>query len=363
MLRCAALGVAAALCLAPWSPARAAKFDVLELPAVPSHLATKSLLYTVRQFGERYFATGIQGIIIYSDDGGESWTQAEVPVRSSLLDIDFPTPELGWAVGHEGVILHSADGGRSWVKQYDGIRYGVEGLAFYRKLAEEHPGNDIFPALVSEMEFSLEQGADKPFFRVKCVSEAECYALGAYGMVMATFDGGAHWVHRLHAMDNENLYHYFDFSPLPKEGRYFIAGEAGLFLIADISLPFEEQYASRVHSVPWEGSFFASADTADGAIVLGGLRGRMFRTADEGNTWVVMDKPDTSSIMDAVRLADGRLVAVGVAGEVLVSSDNGHSFSRAPVGELGRLASVAEGPGGTLILAGSKGITKIALPR
>ncbi len=94
----------------PWAattPSVPPKYDVLQLPAVPSALASKSLIYSIRKFGDRFFATGHHGHILYSDDGGESWQQAQVPVRSSILDIDFPTPELGWAVGHEGVILHS----------------------------------------------------------------------------------------------------------------------------------------------------------------------------------------------------------------------------------------------------------------
>jgi len=114
-------------------------YDVLELPAVPSHLATTSLIYSISKFGDRHFATGHRGHILYSDDGGDSWQQAEVPVRSSILDIDFPNPELGWAVGHEGVILNSTDGGKTWAKQYDGLRYGEEGLAYYQELAAAEP--------------------------------------------------------------------------------------------------------------------------------------------------------------------------------------------------------------------------------
>lgn len=347
------------LFLAPWCPIHAAEeFDVLTRPAVPSAIASRSLIYAVRKFGDRYFATGIQGHILYSDDGGDSWTQAQVPVRSSLLSIDFPTPEQGWAVGHEGVILHSSDGGKTWVKQYDGIRYAEEGLAFYRKMAKENPDNEVFATLADEMQFAIDQGADKPFFKVKCLNDKRCYAVGAYGMSVVTFDGGETWENNMYRNENESFNHLFDYAPLPTPGRYFIAGEAGLFLIADL----KERKSTRVHSVPWEGSFFCSAATADGAIVMGGLRGRMFRTADEGATWVAIDKPTTSSILAAIRLSDGRLVAVGAAGEVLLSIDNGFTFTLLPIGQLGPLSSVAEGPGDTLLLAGLKGIRKVALP-
>jgi photosystem II stability/assembly factor-like uncharacterized protein len=147
------MAVLLAVTIAPWSASYAARYDVLELPAVPSELASTSLIFTVRKFGDRYFAVGHRGHILYSDDGGDSWSQAEVPVRSTLLDIHFPTPESGWAVGHEGVILHSADGGKTWAKQYDGLRYGEEGLAFYQNLVEENPDNELYPYFVEEMEF------------------------------------------------------------------------------------------------------------------------------------------------------------------------------------------------------------------
>jgi len=112
-----ALTVAATSSAAPEStqesPPESALYDVLNLPAVPSALAAESLIYSISKFGDRYFATGQHGHILFSDDGGESRQQADVPVRSSILDIDFPSPELGEAVGHEGEILHSNDAGQT----------------------------------------------------------------------------------------------------------------------------------------------------------------------------------------------------------------------------------------------------------
>jgi photosystem II stability/assembly factor-like uncharacterized protein len=137
-----------------------------------------------------------------------------------------------------------------------------------------------------------------------------------------------------------------------------MSGEAGLFLIGDIN----KRQATRIHSVPWEGSFFASVDTADGAIVLGGLRGRMFRTADAGQTWTVVEKPPTSAIVAETRLADGTLVAGGVGGEILVSDDNGISFSLDPSsGTVGNIFSLTEGEGNTLLIAGPRGIKTATL--
>ena len=344
---------------APWSVSAAERYDVLELPAVPSEMASRSMIYSIHRFGDRFFATGHRGHIIFSDDGGESWQQAEVPVRSAILDIHFPTPELGWAVGHEGVILHSSDGGKTWVKQFDGLRYGTEGLAFYQKLAEENPDNEDYPYYVEEMQFAIEQGADKPLFKVRFHDENHGHALGAYGMILVTRDGGQNWEHVLHHMENDSFYHVFDFAPLPGKGRFFLSGEAGLFMVGDI---YAEE-GKLIHSVPWEGSFFTSAAAPSGAIVMGGLRGRRFRTEDEGTTWTVVEKPPTSSIVASVTLSSGVMVFAGIGGELVFSTDDGVSFNYLPLRTGNRIYAVEEGPEGTLLVGGPAGIQKLTLPQ
>lgn len=359
-IRRALFAVCLALAVSPWSAASWAKsYDVLELPAVPSELATKSMIFSIRKFGERYFATGHRGHILFSDDGGDSWTQAEVPVRSSILDISFPTPELGWAVGHEGVILHSSDGGKTWVKQYDGLRYGTEGLAYYTRLTEENPDNELYPYLMEEMEFAISQGADKPLFNVQFHSPEYGHVTGAYGMILKTEDGGQNWEHVLHTTENDSFYHVFDIALLPGDKRFFMSGEAGLFMIGDA----EAETALVVETVPWEGSFFSVAAANDGSIVLGGLRGRMFRTTDEGLTWDEVKKPPTSSIVESELLDDGRLIFVGIGGEILASSDNGANFDALPLRTGSRIYTVEKGPDGFILVGGPAGIQKLKLPQ
>lgn len=355
----ALLGMVLATILLPWSGSWAKTFDVLDLPAVKSDIASTSLIYTIRGFHGTYYATGIQGHILYSEDGGDTWTQADVPVRSSITDIYFPTPELGWAVGHEAVILHSADGGKTWTKQFDGFRYGTEGIAYYQKLAAENPDDDYFPYLVEEMQFAIDQGADKPFFKVHFHDEKFGHALGAYGMIMRTTDGGENWEHVLHTTDNDSFYHIFDFAPLPEPGRFFLAGEAGLFMIGDINT----RTATMVENVPWEGSFFTAIAAADGSILAGGLRGRMFSTSDEGQTWQEVQKPPGSSLVASTRLADGTLIFAGIAGDMIFSTDNGATFNYLPVRSGNRIYTLTEGPAGTLLVGGPAGIQKLKLPQ
>jgi photosystem II stability/assembly factor-like uncharacterized protein len=178
-------------------------------------------------------------------------------------------------------------------------------------------------------------------------------------MIMRTTDGGENWEHVLHTTENDSFYHVFDFAPLSEQGRFFIAGEAGLFMIGDINT----QTATLVENVPWEGSFFTSIAAADGSIVLGGLRGRMFRTIDEGQTWDEVQKPPGSSLVASVRLEDDRLIFAGIAGDMVISSDNGATFSRLMLSSGNRIYTLEEGPSGTLLVGGPAGIQKLTLPQ
>jgi len=100
--------------------------DVLDAPSMKTNLAAKSLLLDVASAGERIVAVGERGHIIYSDDQGANWTQADVPVSVSLTSVYFSNATHGWAVGHGAIVLHTSDAGETWVKQFDGNKANQE---------------------------------------------------------------------------------------------------------------------------------------------------------------------------------------------------------------------------------------------
>src|SRR5438105_15475911 len=96
--------------------------DPIDTPAVASGRATSVPMTAVDLAGERFVAVGLRGTVLLSDDHGQHWRQAAVPVSSDLVAVTFATPQQGWASGHDGIILHTADGGLTWHKQLDGRR-------------------------------------------------------------------------------------------------------------------------------------------------------------------------------------------------------------------------------------------------
>src|SRR5450830_215397 len=94
--------------------------QVLSEPALQSPKALRAATLAVTRAGARLVAVGERGTVLLSDDAGEHWRQASVPVRVTLTSVRFVNERTGWAAGHLGVILRSDDAGQTWIKQLDG---------------------------------------------------------------------------------------------------------------------------------------------------------------------------------------------------------------------------------------------------
>ena len=327
-------------------------YDVLNLPAVKSKHASTTLVYAVSRTGDRFFAAGQRGHILYSDDYGDSWTQANVPVRSAILDIHFPSPEKGWAVGHSGVVLHSSDGGKNWVKQLDGLQVGTLGLEYYKQKSAAEPDNDRLSYLIEEMEFAINQGADKPFFKVYFENENTGYAIGAYSILFRTDDGGQNWIPAMEVLDLYQYVHLFDFDIL--DGKYVLAGEMGNVLIQD---DVTGDYVPQDY--PYEGSIFTVLATGEKQLFAGGLQGSAYYSGDGGVTWSESNKPRTGAIIDSILLSDGRILIASGEGRLMASEDGGANFTMLQSDHRGRISSVVESRPGELILSGPFGLRQL----
>ena len=70
--------------------------DPLNTPAMKTLKAPYSMLLDVVEAGNRLVAVGDRGHVIYSDDDGRSWTQANVPVTTALTSVFFSDNQHGW---------------------------------------------------------------------------------------------------------------------------------------------------------------------------------------------------------------------------------------------------------------------------
>lgn len=342
---------AASLALTLFAPAvvaAAASFqDPLDVPAAASPLAAKSLLQAVTRAGDRLVAVGQRGHIIVSGDGGSTWKQAKVPVSSDLTAVYFVNDRKGWAVGHDGVVLTTADGGDTWTLQLDGKRANAQVLEYMQRRITEDPASPALKALLDDAKRSQENGADKPFLDVWFADENTGYIVGAYNLVFRTGDGGRTWQPWVDRTDNPKAFNLYAIRPAA--GKLYIAGESGLVLRLDT-----EGKRFQALDVPYKGSFFGIADGRDAVIVFG-LRGNVFRSADAGSTWTKVDAGLPAAIVSGTRTASGAVLLADAGGRIAASSDAGRSFNPVEVATGMPLTGIVEAGNGRFALVGPRG--------
>ena len=71
---------------------------------------------------QHMWVIGDYGRYAFTTDGGATWQQPAIPVKSSLRKVYFVSARVGWILpsDHNGGPLASTDGGRTWASQYAG---------------------------------------------------------------------------------------------------------------------------------------------------------------------------------------------------------------------------------------------------
>ena len=359
--------IAGALGLGVVSTPLIAVEDVLNTASVKSVMAKDNLLLDLAKAGQRIVAVGSRGHILFTDDKGESWQQANVPISVMLTAVSFVDSWNGWAVGHSGVILHTADAGENWQVQFDGdqankmiITQSEQLLAKMQAELEVLPEDEQEDLVyeIEEAEFALEDarfdaevGASKPLLDVLFSSKDEGFVVGAYGYIFKTNDGGKTWANYGSRVDNPDRFHLNAISHIG-DGTLLAVGEAGVIFRSTDSGETWEGVES-----PYNGSFFGVTGTGDKDVALVfGLRGNLFRTEDAGDTWSSIDAGTESTLMSADSNGKGFMSIVGNSGTVLFSRDKGRTFSESiREDRLGNASGIYVTPT-EMILVGERGI-------
>ena len=264
-----------------------------------------------------------------SEDGGKSWRIALSSEAIAALQVDAAREALAEA---EAALEAAPD------EEREDAEYALEDADYALELAET----------------AVEEGIPHPALDVWFESPERGYILGAYGLLLATTDGGENWALHSTQLDNPDGYHLYGIAR-SASGALVIAGEAGgLHRSRDDGATWERL------EPPYEGSFFGILATADGNLVVFGLRGNIFRSEDDGESWTSIDAPGESTLFGGRVLSGGRIVLVGAAGTVLESRDDGRSFQTLAVGGRSARNGVVENPAGDLVLAGFGGVRVVS---
>jgi len=340
-------------------------------PAPVMPLAPKSLLLDITQAGDRLVVAGERGHILYSDDDGQNWQQAFVPTTQMLTSVYFVDSQRGWVVGHDGLILVSDDGGENWRIQRDGLVAQSQTNLELREVAhlqlkhlqqrfetadletQAQIEGDLEDARMDleDAELTLEEPVfTYPLMDVWFQGAAQGWAIGAFGTLVTTENGGQHWVNHEKMLENPDEFHLNAITGDGKE-RVFIAGEGGvMFRSLDGGRSWETLEPF------YEGSWFGTVyNVQNDTLFVFGLRGNLYRSNDFGTSWTPVFTDTTSTLAGGSASNGNEILLVGGAGTVLHSTDGGQSFLHTMVEDRLGLSS-GLGRDGKLILVGRGGI-------
>lgn len=333
--------------------AGAGEQSTMERPALQLRQPQRAAILATANAGRRLIAVGERGVALWSEDDGRSWHQAKVPVSATLTAVCFADARVGWAVGHRAVILQTVDGGSSWSRVYDGHLLANAANASLLQVATQPPkqGETDDPRSAS-LKLLAEPVADKPLLDVRFVDSKIGFAVGAYGLFLATRDGGQTWELATQKLENPKALHL---NAIRIRGRsVLIAGEQGT---AYLSTDGGETFRSLV--TPYRGSYLSAALSPSGGLALAGLRGNLLLSLDSESTWATVKLPTSAGLTVLDYTGSDELRIGAQSGQIFAyrAKDNA-------VRELSRrgppmLATLIEAGDGALVAGGLRGIDRM----
>lgn len=233
------------------------------------------------------------------------------------------------AVGDHGVVLLSDDNGKTF-RQAHSVPFN--GSLTSVSFADERKGwavghwGIVLRTQDGGETWSIQRrdmSVDQPLFGIYFQNVRTGWAVGLWSLLLHTEDGGLTWnVVRVPAPPgakkaDRNFYGVFG----DDRGNLYIPSEQGLVVRSS-----DNGSTWTYAKTGYEGSFWAGAALRDGALIVGGLRGTVYRSTDGGNSWVRSTNDYKSSITSFAQGTKGAIVASSLDGVVLMSLDNGVTF-------------------------------------
>ncbi len=327
--------------------------DPLDTPAVNAFAPASQSLLAATRAGATLIAVGMRGLIVASEDGGARWEQRPTPVQSDLTSVSFPDAQHGWAAGHDGAILHSNDGGRSWNRQLDGRLAAERFTAHYA--ARIAQGEEALEPLLAELQRDYQAGPSLPWLDICFADANQGYAVGPFGSIARSDDGGKTWLPAMERIDNPDLLNLNAIRSI--SGELYIAAERGTVFRLDRA----QQRFLRAGTGGYAGSFFGVAGS-ERTLVAYGLRGTVFHSSDGGATWSRSTTPTPVTVTAGAVLPDGRIVLATIGGMTWIGEGDMARFVPLALGVTDAFTAVTALGARQLLLAGLRGAHVKKLP-
>lgn len=276
-------------------------------------------------------AVGDHGQILYSTNGGATWSKSYFGASTSIKGISMFSTSIGMVVGQDGVIMRTTDGGANWdfvprkpetatlraVQMMPDSRTGFAAGSYGTVLVTADSGHTWLPVSL---------GTNTNFYGSAMDTAGKGYIVGERGTIMKTTDVGRTWL-SLPVPTTKNVRAITIASPSGK--AVYAVGDSALFLRSTDAGAYWTAYRGPLpDSISITSiSFF---DSSRGLIA---SPNGIYLTSDAGISWQMV-VPTTDVIMTAVATGTSRshAYAIGIfvpdfTGVIEYSSDGGHTWN------------------------------------
>lgn len=325
------------------------------------------------------WAVGHDGLVLHTTDGGKVWTiqldglkftrklkADSIPVLEAKLkelEVNKKAAEdqLDGMDASEAAATNSADNASSAAEDSSETESDIA----ESDVDAADSAHEQVEAMVSELDdkiadieselsdakAALVNTVANPLMDVWFRDARTGFAVGAFGEMIATQDGGATWTNVAERLDNPDRNHL---NAIVGQGDLmYIAGEAGhVFRSTDGG----KSWAQLESPDPENGSFFAINIISGNEVFIAGLRGVMYRSVDRGDNWKQITETLHKNINAAYFVDKDTVLAVGNDGAFFRSRDGGRTFQENIRKNRLTIASAAAAANGDYILVGAGGV-------
>lgn len=301
-----------------------------------------SVLRGVSCLSTKYcMAVGENGRVNTTENGGITWRQVNTDASSSLNAVSCSGTGICVVVGDSGGLLVTGDGGATWGTRPNTTPalYGVDCKSACVAVGA---GGTVLMSVDGGLTWSArDSGTSEDLRGVSCASKSFCMAVGGEGTLISSSDGGATW-----ASHASGLSHWLP-NAISCTGQSFCVAVGGDGTIA----------TTRDGGSTWIARADPASDTGydlnsvscpkiDLCVAVG-ARGSILQSTDVGATWINRTSGTGDQLVSVTCLGGGSCVALGLGDSwrkgtsVLTSSDGGRTWivrpSVPPTGDRGAL--------------------------
>lgn len=264
------------------------------------------------------YTVGNYGVIMKSDNSGQSWILMDSATTVNLNGVYFTGPSAGYAVGDIGVLLALNESGQ-WVQQETETHYHLNAVAFAstnKGYAVGYKGQIL--KKFNEQWDIIPSPTIKTLYCIDFATPEIAITAGDSGTILRTTDGGNNW----DFIDNPYPTTAFLDVYFSSESIGYLAGQKGLILkTIDGGISWEDISYGQVESNLLSIYFY---DDTTGYSC--GAKGVILSTINGGESWVYQDKDTQLSFNEVVQLygADTICDTIVVCGDmgIILRSDS-----------------------------------------